>query len=97
MEQTAKQFESVGAELQGTLSGLKQKITDLQGAWSGRGSLSFQQLMTAWSRDQDAINNLLLETAGLIRSAGHGYGAVDESAATRLDNLAGGAPVHQGL
>jgi WXG100 family type VII secretion target len=97
MEQTAKQFESVDAELQNTLSGLKQKVADLQAAWSGRGSVSFQQVMEAWSRDQAALNTLLRETAQLIRSSGHDYGAVDESAAARLSRSTGNGPVYQGL
>jgi len=91
MEQTAKNFEAVDAELMATLDTLKKKVANLAGGWVGRGHTSFQQVMEQWSKDQAEINRLLRDTAGLIRSAGVNYSASDDNTATRFSNQ-GGAP-----
>lgn len=93
MEQTAKNFESVNAELQSTLDGLKRSVTELQAAWAGQGANSFQATMDTWSRDQLNINNQLADTAGLIRSGGQSYAATDASAAARFNNQGGTPPL----
>jgi WXG100 family type VII secretion target len=85
MAQTAKNFEAVDAELQSTLTTLKNKVAALQGAWAGHGAQSFQQTMEVWTRDQNQINQLLRETAQLIRTAGHGYATTDSDAASRFN------------
>src|SRR3712207_4446197 len=90
MEQTAKNFETVNSELQSTLSTIKGKVTALQAGWVGRGGTSFQNVMGTWSRDQARINDLLGQTAGLIRSAGQSYTAIDDSTASRFNNQSGG-------
>jgi uncharacterized protein YukE len=45
--------------------------------------------MHAWSADQKRINELLQETATLIRSAGQSYSATDTNAASRFHGAAG--------
>src|SRR5205823_6044886 len=90
MAQTAKEFEAVDAELQSTLSTLKNKVAALQGAWVGAGAQSFQQTMETWSRDQNQINQLLRETAQLIRTAGHSYATSDSDTARRFHPQGGG-------
>jgi WXG100 family type VII secretion target len=88
MEQTAKNFEAVGTDLNSSLTTLKQKVADLQAAWVGQGGTSFQNTMLAWSDRQTRINELLHQTAGLIRSAGQSYTTVDDNAASRSNNVA---------
>jgi WXG100 family type VII secretion target len=92
MEQTAGQFESVAAQLQTMLQSVQQKVANLRAAWVGRGAASFQQVMDAWSRDQDSINRLLGQTAELIRSSGREYGATDTDAASRFGTGGGAVP-----
>jgi WXG100 family type VII secretion target len=89
LEQTARKFEGVNAELMGTLDTLKKKVSSLQAGWVGRGANSFQQTMATWAKDQDAINKLLDETAGLIRSAGQSYAATEDNTAGRFGNQGG--------
>ncbi len=91
MEATAKKFEAVADELQGTLTNLKNKVAALQSAWAGQGATSFQGTMEEWSKDQNNINQLLHETAGLIRTAGQSYGATDANTASRFNNQGGGS------
>jgi WXG100 family type VII secretion target len=90
MAQTAKNFDNTNAEMMGTLTTLKGKVSNLQAGWVGRGSISFQTTMESWSRSQNEINRLLGETATLISSAGTTYTATDDNAATRLGNQVGG-------
>jgi WXG100 family type VII secretion target len=80
MEQTAKNFETVQGELNGDLNLLKGKVTAVQSGWVGMGGTSFQNTMNTWSNAQNQINLLLQETAGLIRSGGQSYTAVDDDA-----------------
>jgi WXG100 family type VII secretion target len=84
MEQTARNFEAANADLQGTLTNLKNKVEALQAAWVGRGAASFQGTMATWSKDQALINRLLAETASLIRTAGRGYASTDDNTANRF-------------
>jgi WXG100 family type VII secretion target len=88
MAQTAKNFDTVNHELMGALDTLKTKVANLQSGWVGRGGTSFQTTMTSWSTNQKNINELLQQTATLIRSAGTSYTATDDNAATRLGNQA---------
>lgn len=85
LEQTAKNFESVGQDLNSSLTTLKNKVSALQAGWVGRGGTSFQNTMSEWSDRQTRINELLNQTAGLIRSAGQSYTSADDAAATRVD------------
>ena len=85
LEQTAKNFETVSQDLNSSLSTLKNKVASLQAGWVGRGGTSFQNTMTAWAERQVRINQLLNDTAGLVRSAGQSYTATDDAAATRVD------------
>jgi WXG100 family type VII secretion target len=80
METTAKNFETVNGELQGSLTTLQGKVTALQSGWVGQGGTSFQNTMTSWSTAQKQINQLLQETAGLIRTAGQSYTTADDDA-----------------
>ena len=89
MEQTAKQFESVDVELMTLLSNLRTRVDHLQAAWVGQGGSSFTATMHAWSADQKRINELLQETATLIRSAGQSYAATDTNAGSRFHGAAG--------
>jgi len=89
METTAKKFEAVDAELQTALTNLKNKVAALQAGWSGEGAYSFQATMKQWSDDQNRINQLLRETAGLIRTAGRSYGTTDSNTASRFNNQGG--------
>jgi WXG100 family type VII secretion target len=93
MEQTAKNFESVNSELMAALDQLKRSVSDLQSGWVGQGSLSFQSTMETWSKDQTNINNLLAQTAGLIRAGGQNYAAVDANTSARFNNQGGAAPL----
>jgi WXG100 family type VII secretion target len=86
MEQTARNFEAVDAELQTNLNTLKSKVTALSAGWAGRGAMSFQGTMENWSKQQAAINQLLAETAGLIRTAGGTYASTDSNTANRFNN-----------
>jgi WXG100 family type VII secretion target len=89
MAQTAQKFEAVDAELQSTLTTLKNQVAALQAAWVGHGAMSFQQTMEQWSRDQNQINQLLRETAQLIRTAGTSYATSDSDTASRFNNQGG--------
>jgi WXG100 family type VII secretion target len=93
MEQTAKNFESVNSELMSTLDQLKRSVSELQAAWVGQGATSFQSTMDTWSTDQTKINNLLAQTAGLIRSGGQSYAAVDANTSSRFNNQGGATPL----
>jgi WXG100 family type VII secretion target len=93
MEQTAKNFESVNSDLMATLDQLKRSVADLQSGWVGQGALSFQSTMETWDKDQTNINNLLAQTAGLIRSGGQSYAAVDANTSARFNNQGGAAPL----
>ncbi|TMM37329.1 MAG: WXG100 family type VII secretion target [Actinobacteria bacterium] len=93
MEQTAKNFETVNSDLMSTLDRLKRSVSELQGGWAGQGAMSFQSTMETWSKDQTNINNLLAQTASLIRSGGQNYAAVDASTSARFNNQGGAAPL----
>jgi WXG100 family type VII secretion target len=84
MEQTAKNFEAVNGELNGNLTALKGKVAALQGGWVGAGGTSFQNTMTSWSTAQTQIQQLLQETAALIRTAGQSYTTADDDAGRSL-------------
>ena len=43
--------------------------------------------MNTWSEDQNKINNLLQETAELIRTSGQTYATTDTNAASRLNGV----------
>jgi WXG100 family type VII secretion target len=90
MAQTAKNFDDTNQQMMSDLTTLKGKVASLQGAWIGRGAISFNTTMESWARSQENIQRLLGETAGLIRSAGTHYAATDDNAATRLGNQGGG-------
>lgn len=85
MEQTAKKFESVDQELMSLLSNLRSRVDQLQASWVGAGGTSFTTTMNTWSDDQKRINDLLRETAELIRSSGQSYSTTDTNAASRLN------------
>jgi len=87
MEQTAKKFESVDQELMTLLSSLRSRVDQLQASWVGQGGTSFTTTMNTWSEDQQKINNLLQETAELIRTSGQTYATTDTNAASRLNGV----------
>jgi WXG100 family type VII secretion target len=87
MEQTAKKFESVDQELMSLLSNLRSRVDQLQASWVGAGGTSFTTTMNTWSDDQKRINDLLRETAELIRTSGQSYSTTDTNAASRLNGV----------
>ena len=87
MEQAAKKFEAVDQELMTLLSNLRSRVDQLQASWVGAGGSSFTATMTTWGEDQKKINNLLQETAELIRTSGQSYATTDTNAASRLNGV----------
>jgi WXG100 family type VII secretion target len=93
MEQTAKNFETVNSDLMAALDQLKRSVSELQAGWAGMGAVSFQTTMETWAKDQTNINNLLAQTASLIRTGGQNYAAVDANTSARFTNQGGAAPL----
>ncbi len=79
------------------LTTLRNKITELQAGWVGQGATSFQNTMASWTRNQDTINKLLEQTAGLIRTAGRDYATSDTDTANRFTTTTDSGPVYHGL
>ena len=91
MEQTAARFEQVNEGLQSMLTRLMGELELLRTQWQGAGGRSFDQVMQAWARDQQALQRALLATAGAVRTSGRRYDAADAEAAGRLARAGRGA------
>ena len=84
MEQTAKNFEQVDNQLRDMLKGLLNRLEPLQQQFQGAGGRSFTEVKIAWSRDQTALHDALVQTAAAIRTSGQDYTASDTDAAKRF-------------
>jgi ESAT-6 family protein len=89
MQQTARKFEQVNADLQTMLSQLMNELSHLSGAWKGRGAQAFEQVKLQYQNDLKALNQALAETAQSIAASGVGYDTTDDSAASKVSNSGG--------
>lgn len=84
MEQTAKNFEQVDNTLRDMLKSLLNRLEPLQEQFKGAGGRSFTEVKLAWSRDQAALHDALVQTAQAIRTSGQDYTVSDTDAARRF-------------
>ncbi len=89
MEATARRFEDEANQMESNLSSLKGKAESARAGWQGEGSVQFQLAIERWASDQKKIDQLLMETSGLIRNAAHGYTGADQSAAQSMKSQGG--------
>jgi WXG100 family type VII secretion target len=90
MARTAARFDEVNVSLQAMLRRLMGELDNLRTQWQGAGGRSFEQVKSAWARDQELLHRTLAETATAIRQSGSHYDATDSSAAQRLAPTTGG-------
>jgi WXG100 family type VII secretion target len=90
MAQTAARFDQVNLSLEAMLRRLMSELDALRTQWQGAGGRSFEQVKSAWARDQELLHRTLAETATAIRQSGTRYDATDGVAAQRLAPTTGG-------
>lgn len=79
MEAAANHVETVNAQLQSTISGLKGRCEASSTAWAGGAQDAFQALMVRYGDSSRRLQDSLAEIAVKIRENGKGYDAAEQS------------------
>ena len=87
MTRAAQQVGSVNAAVQGELTALRARLEPLAGAWVGRASLQFTQLMARWDADARSLNDALGAIGTAIQGSAVTYDRHEEAQATTMTSI----------
>ncbi|MBV8542191.1 MAG: WXG100 family type VII secretion target [Pseudonocardiales bacterium] len=79
MQAAAQHVAEVNQSVQGRLSGLRNQLAPLAGAWKGQAAIAFQVLMERWDTDARSLNEALNSIGEQIRGSGTTYAQADET------------------
>jgi WXG100 family type VII secretion target len=79
MQASAHHVAEVNQSVQGQLSGLRNQLAPLAGAWKGQAATAFGVLMERWDNDARSLNEALNSIGEQIRGSGTTYAQADES------------------
>jgi WXG100 family type VII secretion target len=79
MQSAANHVAEVNQSVQGQLSGLRNQLAPLAGAWKGQASTAFHLLMERWDTDARNLNEALNSIGEQIRGSGTTYAQADEN------------------
>lgn len=79
MQAAAHHVAEVNQSVQGQLSGLRNQLAPLAGAWKGQAATAFHTLMNRWDADALKLNNALNDIGEQIRGSGTTYARADET------------------
>jgi WXG100 family type VII secretion target len=89
MEAAAGHVESVDAELQGIINGLRGRAEASAASWQGGAQVAFQSLMTRYDDASRRLQESLADIAERIRANGKGYAASEEANAQAIGSVGG--------
>jgi WXG100 family type VII secretion target len=73
MTRAARHVAAVNQAVQAELTTLRGRLEPLAGAWVGRASTQFAQLMARWDTDALSLNQALAGIGHAIEGSGHVY------------------------
>ncbi|WP_072687336.1 WXG100 family type VII secretion target [Rhodococcus marinonascens] len=79
MEAAANHVETVNAQLQSTINGLKGRCEESSSAWAGGAQNAFQALMVRYADASRRQQESLADIAVKIRENGKGYDAAEQA------------------
>lgn len=79
MQLAASHVAEVNQSVQGQLSGLRNQLAPLTGAWKGQAATAFQLLMERWDTDARNLNEALSSIGEQIRGSGTTYAQADDN------------------
>ena len=79
MQAAANHVAEVNQSIQGQLSGLRNQLAPLAGAWRGEAATAFALLMERWDNDARSLNEALNSIGEQIRGSGTTYVQADEA------------------
>ena len=79
MTSAANHVAQVNQSVQSQLSGLRNQLAPLAGAWKGQAASAFAVLMERWDNDARNLNQALNSIGEQIRGSGTTYAQADEA------------------
>lgn len=87
MDQASRKVATVNGEVQSELTGLRERLAPLAGAWTGAAAIAFTRLMERWDTDARALNDALSSIGGAIGSSGVSYAQAEEQQAGAMSAI----------
>ena len=87
MARAAKHVLAVNDTVQTELSALRSKLDPLAGAWTGRASAQFVQLMARWDTDARSLSQALRSIGEAIRGSGASYQQQEDHQAASMASI----------
>lgn len=89
MNAAATHVETINTEVQTELSGLKNRLGAVEGAWVGQAKVAFDQLMLRWDEDARKLNEALLAIGENIRTNSTNYSTSQQDHVAQINNAGG--------
>lgn len=87
MARASQHVGAVNAAVQGELTALRGRLEPLAGAWVGRASTQFAQLMVRWDGDARSLNEALRSIGAAIQGSAVTYDRHEEAQAATMTSI----------